>query len=111
MRAILLAASLLLLPLVSLIPLAGANPCFQETSCCMGAKVPVTGGCLMLCGGPLGPCPTGPASSSSSVPKCFSQIDDMINDGGTTYCVDLGGPCHVSESTEYIWGREYHCVA
>ena len=53
---------------------------------------------------------SSPAAAAPGA-TCVHQIDDLLTDGGTTYCVNPAGPCHVSESTEYIWGREYHCVA
>lgn len=40
--------------------------------------------------------------------QCVSAIDDVISDGGSTYCVNKDG-CLVWESREYIWGREYYC--
>lgn len=43
-------------------------------------------------------------------PYCFSAIDDMIHDGGSTYCVDPDGKCRVSESRESIFGREERCI-
>ena len=40
--------------------------------------------------------------------KCVTTLDDMVSDGGSTYCVLTNG-CVVWESREYIWGRETYC--
>jgi hypothetical protein len=98
---------------------AGVRVCYdpQDQACFIGADYHVWAvsgqDCVDWC--QILPCP-GPVIASSPAmsipdPLCFSQVDDMINDGGTTYCVSVRGPCHLSESTEYIWGREYRCVA
>lgn len=48
------------------------------------------------------------SAAPPSVGKCVTAVDDMINDGGSTYCVNHNG-CLVYESREYIWGRETYC--
>lgn len=54
--------------------------------------------------------PAQPASAGlGSV--CVDQVDKMIADGGSTYCVNPSGSCKVSESRETIFGRESYCLA
>lgn len=43
--------------------------------------------------------------------RCFSQLDDPIDDGGVTVCVDLGSTaCTAWVSRETIYGRETVCL-
>lgn len=103
---------LFVVPLVPYVPTASAWTCAEYIPCCFGVYNPVDGSCTALCGHkPFAQCPAAAPVRPPQVSYCFTKVDDMINDGGTTYCVDSDGPCHVSESTEYIWGREYSCLA
>ena len=44
--------------------------------------------------------------------KCFSQLDDMIHDGGATVCVDWGrNGCAAWVTHEAIWGTWTYCLA
>lgn len=49
-----------------------------------------------------------PSSVEAARPLCVTTLDDMVSDGGSTYCVLYQG-CVVYESREYIWGRETYC--
>lgn len=50
------------------------------------------------------------ATVEASAAPCVSTVDDLISDGGSTFCVNKDG-CLVYESREYIWGRETYCYA
>lgn len=105
MRTLLVSLSLLATALAAA-PAATAAPCYPDMPCgCEFGEVAVGWRCV-------GPCTLLDCEipAGAGVTKCFDQLDRPVNDGGVTYCVDSDGPCYVSSSTEYIWGREYRCV-
>ena len=82
---------------------AGARVCYPDMACCEVGEVAIAWRCV-------GPCDLVDCGLTLPDPYCFSKLDDMIADGGTTVCVDATGDCKVWESTEYVWGRESRCL-